>query len=70
MIAVVIAVVMIIIILVEVEEVEQVPDGGHVARHVVIGVAVMALDRIWQVVAAARRKLGMEQPVSLDELYE
>ena len=51
----------------EVEQVEQVADGAHVARHVVL---VTALNGIGQVIAAAVAESGIEHPVPFDELHK
>src|SRR5215472_6515597 len=51
----------------EVEQVEQVADGRHVARHVML---VTALSGIGQVIAAAVAEGGIEHPVPFDELHE
>src|SRR5689334_22829345 len=58
----------VIVIATEVEHVEQIADRRHVARHVIVGVAVIAVHRVGQVVAATRRKRGAELPVAFDEL--
>src|SRR6516164_8704049 len=55
---------------VELKHVEQVADGWHVVRDIVVEIAVIHLQWIGQVVATARRQLLVELPVSLDELNE
>lgn len=51
---------------VKVEHVEQVADGGHVARHVGMG----ALIRIGQIIAAPIAEGGVEHPVPFHEFHE
>src|SRR5215467_7561168 len=51
----------------EVEQVEQVADGRHVARHVML---VTTLNGIRQVIATAVAEGGVEHPVPFDELHE
>ena len=49
------------------EQIEEVSDRRHVSWHVDV---VAVLDRIGQVVPAARAQGGSELPVALDEFHE
>src|SRR6516165_9280480 len=54
----------------EVEEVEEVPDGGHVARRVGVGGVVWVLHGVQKVVATALAEFFPQHPVALDELHD
>jgi hypothetical protein len=51
----------------KVEQVEQVADGRHVTRHIVLLAALLGIE---EVIAATVAERGIEHPVPFDELNE
>ncbi len=57
------------IVTIKVKQVEQVPNGRHVPRNVLI-VVIVTHARIGQIVAAASAERGMEHPVPFHKFHE